>query len=513
MKKFTALMLSTAVSAALYAPLGSAQTNLEEMSVNQIQRQIKAGELSSEALVQFYLDRIEKYDDNGVKLNSVGQLNKNALKEARVLDKERLKKGVRGPLHGMPVMLKDNIDTADGMANTAGSQALKNNYPDKDAHLVDRLRKAGAIILGKTNLSEWANFRSSFASSGWSGMYGQTKNPYDTSRSACGSSSGSGVAVAANLTLLAIGTETDGSVTCPAAMNGIVGIKPTIGTVSRSGIIPLAHSQDTAGSMARTVTGAVQLLAAMAGVDKQDEGSVKSTIDYVSHLKADGLKGKRIGIVRNLMGYHTDLDIVFARAVADMKKAGAIIVDKTNIKTVGEWRGAEYGVLLSEFKTDINKYLSTTKPGLPKSLSDLISYNKSHSPQEMPFFGQDIFESAQMKKPLTDKGYLKDKADAKRLSGKEGIDATLKQFDVDILIAPTTQPAWKIDLVNGDHYLGSATSPAATSGYPHITVPMGMVQGLPVGISFFAGSLEEGKLIEAAFGYEQATKHRQKPAL
>lgn len=509
MKKLSVLLLSALLS----VPAMVSATNLEEYSLNQIQQQISQGELSAEAVVQFYLDRIEKHDDNGVQLNSVVQLNKNALSEARALDKERKSKGARGPLHGMPVLLKDNIDTADGMANTAGSRALQNNFPEKDAFLVKQLRQAGAIILGKANLSEWANFRSTHASSGWSGMYGQSKNPYDTTRSPCGSSSGSGIAVAANLTLLAVGTETDGSVTCPASVNGVVGIKPSLGTVSRSGIIPIAHSQDTAGPMARTVSDAVHLLSAMVGVDKQDKGATKSAIDYVSHLKTAGLKGKRIGVVRNLTGYHPGVDQVFEQALEVLKKQGAIIVDKANIETNGKWGDAEFEVLLYEFKADLNEYLSHTKGDHPKTLEQLISYNKQHSPQEMPFFGQELFHMAQAKKSLSDKDYLKALKDAKRLSGKEGIDATLEKYNVDILIAPTTSAAWKIDKINGDHYMGSATSAAATSGYPHITVPMGSVQGMPVGISFFAGFLEEGKLIEAAYGYEQASLQRVKPKL
>jgi amidase/aspartyl-tRNA(Asn)/glutamyl-tRNA(Gln) amidotransferase subunit A len=500
-------------SALLFVSMMSHANTLEEMTIEQIQQKIKVGDLSSEAVVQFYLDRIEKYDHKGIKLNSVVQLNPDALNQARALDAERRAKGSRGALHGIPVLLKDNIDTADGMANTAGSMALSNNFPDQDAYLVAKLRKAGAIIMGKANLSEWANFRSTHSSSGWSGLYGQSKNPYDITRSPCGSSAGSGIAVAANLTMLAIGTETDGSVTCPSAVNGIVGIKPTLGTVSRSGIIPIAHSQDTAGPMARTVSDAVHLLAAMVGVDKHDEGARKSTIDYVSHLKVDGLKGKRIGIVRNLTGYHPGLDTVFEQAIIDLKNQGAIIVDNADIQTKGQWGDAEFEVLLYEFKADLNKYLASTKGEHPKSLAQLIDYNKAHSPQEMAFFGQELFHMAQDKKSLSDKVYLQHLKDAKRLSGKEGIDATLLKYKVDILIAPTTAPAWKIDKIDGDHYLGSATSASATSGYPHITVPMGQVHGLPVGLSFFAGAMQEGRLIEAAYGYEQATKKRQKPQL
>lgn len=509
MKKIPALLLSSSL---LLSPLALSTPNLEEATIEQIQQQIQAGQLSSMALVQYYLQRIQQYDDNGITLNAVVQLNDNALKRAKMLDKERLEKGLRGPLHGIPILLKDNIDTAEGMANTAGSMALQHNYPEDDAFLVKQLRDAGAIILGKANLSEWANFRSTHASSGWSGLYGQSKNPYDITRSPCGSSSGSAIAVAANLTILAIGTETDGSVTCPASANGVVGIKPSLGTVSRDGIIPISHSQDTAGSMARTVTDAVHLLAAMVAVDRQDEGSVKSKIDYSSHLKVDGLKGKRIGIVRNLMGYHPGVDQTFEKAVAVLKAQGAIIVDNANIETVGQWDEAEFEVLLYEFKADLNDYLGKTTANQPKSLEALIRYNEQYKRQEMAYFGQELFYMAQAKKSLDDKAYKKHRQTAKALSGKKGIDATLKKHQLDILIAPTAQPAWKIDKINGDHYMGSASSPAATSGYPHITVPMGQVHGLPVGLSFFAGFLEEGQLIEAAYGYEQASLQRRKPA-
>ena len=486
--------------------------SLNELSVAQMQQRMADGTLSSEAVVQFYLDRIHALDNNGVKLNSVGRVHHEVLAVARKLDEERAEKGPRGPLHGVPVLLKDNIDTDDGMANTAGSTALRHNYPSEDAFLVKQLRAAGAVILGKANLSQWANFRSTSSSSGWSAMYGQAKNPYDVTRSPCGSSSGSGVAVAANLTLVAVGTETDGSVVCPSSVNGVVGIKPTLGTVSRSGIIPIAHSQDTAGPMARNVSDAVHLLAAMVGYDKKDSGAVKSKIDYISHLKADGLKGKRIGIVRNMAGFHPKVDALLDEAIATMKAQGAIIVDNADVETSGKWRGDEYEVLLHEFKADLNAYLANTKGKHPKTLEELIAFNKRHSSTEMPFFGQELFEMAQSKGELTDKTYKEALVKAKRLTGQEGIDATMKKHKVDLLIAPTTGPAWKIDLINADGYSGgSASSAPAVSGYPHITVPMGMVEHLPVGLSFFAGHLQEGRLIEAAFGYEQASNKRTSP--
>jgi len=485
----------------------------ENLTIEQIHQQMAKKQLTSQSLVSFYLTRIKQFDQNGVKLNSVVQLNKNALAQAKQLDQYFKQKGLKGSLHGIPVLLKDNIDTIDGMANTAGSLALKDNYPSRDAFLVQQLKNAGAIILGKTNLSEWANFRSTSSSSGWSGLYGQSKNPYDVSTSPCGSSSGSAISVAANFATLAVGTETDGSVTCPAAINGVVGIKPTLGTISRQGIIPIAHSQDTAGPMARNVTDAVRMLSAMVSRDGNDNGAINSEIDYLSHLRKDGLKGKRIGIVRNLMGYHNKLDQVFEQAVQDLKTQGAVIIDNTDIETNGQWDDAEYEVLLYEFKNDLNDYLKNTAEGVPKSLVELIAFNKKNSAVEMPYFDQEIFEMAQAKGELSDKDYLDALKKAKSLTQGKGIDATLKKYNLDLLIAPTVQPAWKTDWVNGDHYLGSATSPAAVSGYPHITVPMGYVLGLPVGISMFSGNLQEGILIEAAYGYEQATLHRRSPEL
>ena len=485
----------------------------ESTTINNIHQQMQSKQLTSEQLVQLYLKRIAKFDDKGMTLNSVVQLNKNALKQAKVLDRYFLKNGFKGSLHGIPILLKDNIDTTDGMANTAGSVALVNNFPHDDAFLVKQLKEAGAIILGKTNLSEWANFRSTASSSGWSGLYGQSRNPYDITTTPCGSSSGSGIAASANFATVTIGTETDGSVTCPSAINGIVGIKPTLGTVSRDGIIPIAHSQDTAGPMARNVTDAVILLSAMVKADKNDQDVVSSNIKYLSHLTLDGLKGKRIGIARNLMGYHKGLDKVFSQAVQDLKNQGAVIIDDVNFENKDQWGDAEFEVLLYEFKDELNKYLSKTAEGIPKSLREMIEFNKKNADVEMKYFGQEIFIMAQEKGGVTDKTYLDALAKAKRLTQEKGIDALLKKHKLDLIIAPTTGPAWKTDWVNGDHYLGAASSAAAISGYPHITVPMGYVHGLPVGLSLFSGKLQEGVLIEAAFGYEQATKHRVAPKL
>jgi len=499
------LVLTTAYNKAF------AQTELPK-SIKEAHQLFASHQLTSEKLVKLYLARIHQYDDQGVALNAVVQLNKNALAEAKALDKYYLKHGLKGVLHGIPVLIKDNIDTTDGMANTAGSAALQNNFPKKDAFLVKQLKAAGAIILGKTNLSEWANFRSTHASSGWSGLYGQTKNPYDPTTSPCGSSSGSAVAVAANFALLAVGTETDGSVTCPASVNGIVGIKPSLGLISRAGIIPIAHSQDTAGPMAQTVEDAVLMLSVMTAHDSKDHSSIKQSVNYISHLKKLGLKGKRIGVVRNLMGYLPQVDKTFEQAIVTLKKQGAIIVDPANIDTLGKWDDAELTVLEYEFKADLNQYLSHTAKHVPKSLAQLIAYNRQHADVEMPYFGQEIFISAQATTDLNDQKY-RDALTLAKSSAQQGIKNALRKNKLDLLIAPTGQPAWKIDWVNGDHYLGSASSPAAVAGFPHITVPMGYVHGLPVGISFFGDNLSEGTLIEAAYGYEQATKLRVAPQL
>ncbi|TWX68945.1 amidase [Colwellia sp. C1TZA3] len=486
--------------------------NHHELTVTKAHSMMASEQLTSEALVNYYLERIAKIDDQGPQLNAVVQLNKNALKRAQALDEIYKKSGKVGPLHGIPILLKDNIDTIDGMANTAGSWALKNNYPKDDAFLVQQLKNAGAIILGKTNLSEWANFRSTSSSSGWSGLWGQSKNPYDITTSPCGSSAGSGVAIAADLALLAVGTETDGSVTCPSAINGIVGIKPTLGTISRDGIIPIAHSQDTAGPMARTVTDAVMLLDALTAVDIKDNAALSAT-NYISHLKIGGIKGKRIGVARNLMGYHGQLDAVFEQAIVDLKAQGAIIVDATNFTNTDAWGDAEFEVLLYEFKQGLNAYLADTDDNTPKSLAALIAFNLAHPDKEMPYFKQEIFEMAQAKGKLTDQRYRSALLLAKKLTQEEGIDALLAEHQLDLIIAPTTGPAWKTDWINGDHYLGAASSAAAISGYPHITVPMGYVHGLPVGLSMFSGKLQEGKLIEVAYGYEQSTLHRRAPVL
>ncbi len=489
-----------------------AQVN-ENLTIPELHQQMQSGKLSSETLVQHYLNRIKKFNDNGPQINAVVQLNPNALSEAKAYDQKLQQTGLVGSLHGIPVLLKDNIDTADGMANTAGSYALKHNYPKQDAFLVKKLREAGAIILGKTNLSEWANFRSTSSSSGWTGLYGLTRNPYDVTRTACGSSSGSGSAIAANFATFAIGTETDGSITCPAAINGIVGYKPLLGTVSRTGVIPIAHSQDTAGPMTTNVTDAVVVLSAITAIDKTDPNHKSTSTALLSHLKKDGLKGKRIGVVRQLTGYHKDVDARFEEALTMLKQQGAVLVDDLSFDPEKPWGEQEYTVLLHEFKDDLNHYLSSTDKGLPKTLAELITFNEQHKDKEMPYFAQELFEAAQATEGTASKDYKEALATAKKRTQTEGIDSLIAEHNLDLLIAPTTGPAWKIDLVNGDNFSGSSSSAAAVSGYPHITVPMGYVHGLPVGLSFFTNPKHEGDMIEASFSYEQASKHRVPPKL
>jgi len=488
-----------------------ATADYSELSVDKANELFASGQLTSVELVNYYLNRIEKLNNKGIALNAVAQINPQALAIAKLRDTERQQGNIRGPLHGIPVLLKDNIDTADGMANTAGSYALKDHFPKNDAFLVSKLRQAGAIILGKANLSEWANFRSTKSSSGWSALWGQAKNPYDVTMSTCGSSAGSASAVAADLALLAIGTETDGSVTCPSSVNGIVGIKPSLGTVSRHGIIPISHSQDTAGPMAKSVSDAVYLLEAITAVDTNDSAALQADNNYTKHLKSTGLKGKRIGIASNLMSSNQEVNHLFEQAVAVLKENGAIIIENAEIPNIYNLGNDEFTVLLYDFKHDLNEYFNAA--GLDLSLEKLIEFNEKHKDIEMPHFNQELFQMAQEKGPLTDKAYLDARKQIKLLAGEQGIDAVLKQHNLDLLIAPTSSPAWKIDWVNGDRGIDSASQGAAVSGYPHISVPMGYVKHLPIGLSFFGANLSEGTLIEAAFSYEQLTKHRVSPNL
>jgi amidase len=505
--------------------------DLQEATIADLQQRMASRQETARSLVEKYLARIEAIDRQGPALHSVIEINPDALAIADRLDAERASKGARGPLHGVPILIKDNIATADRMMTTAGSLALNGSIAPHDAFIVERLRKAGAIVLGKTNLSEWANFRSTHSSSGWSGRGGQTKNPYALDRNPSGSSSGSGAAVAASLCAVAIGSETDGSIVSPSSNNALVGIKPTLGLLSRSGIVPIAHSQDTAGPMARTVADAVAVLGAMAGSDPNDPATVppgtvgaglrarprQMPADYSTFLEANGLRGARIGVVRNrLFGYSAAADQIADAAIADMKKQGAVIVDPANIPTLGKFDDSEFDVLLYEFKADLNTYLARLGPTAPvHSLKEIIAFNESHKDQELPYFGQDIMTMAEKKGPLTSATYLLALAKDRRMSRTLGIDAVMTTHKLDALVAPTGGPAWLIDLVNGDGGTAAAPGPstvAAVAGYPHITVPAGYFRGLPIGVSFFGRAWSEPTLIKLAYAYEQATKHRRPPA-
>jgi len=490
---------------------------LEEATIADLQVRIKSGESTARWLVEQYLARIDEIDKRGPGIHSVIEVNPDALAIADELDKERSGKGLRGPLHGIPVLIKDNIDTADRMMTTAGSLALSGSIAPRDAFVVHRLRESGAVILGKTNLSEWANFRSSHSTSGWSGRGGQTRNPYALDRNPCGSSSGSGAATAANLCAAAVGTETDGSVTCPSSVNGLVGIKPTVGLVSRSGIIPISHSQDTAGPMARTVADAAILLSAMAGVDANDpatgESAGRARPDYSKFLDRNGLRGARIGVARKFFGFSEKVDKLMDHALDTIKHMGAEIIDPADIPTTGKFGEPENEVMLFEFKGDLNAYLERLGPKAPvHSLQEIIDFNERNAAREMPYFGQDLMIKAQAKGPLTSPAYLKALKTCRELTRKQGIDAVMSRYRLDALVAPTAGPAWPIDLPNGDHSGGGDfTGPAAVAGYPHITVPAGFVYGLPVGLSFVGKAYSEPVLIRFAFAFEQATQSRKPP--
>jgi amidase len=490
---------------------------LEEATIDGLRDQMKAGTLTARRLTQAYLDRIEALDRKGPALRSVIETNPEALAIADGLDAERKAKGPRGPLHGIPILLKDNLDTADRMTTTAGSLALAGSIPLRDSFVAERLREAGAVLLGKANLSEWANIRSSHSSSGWSGRGGQCRNPYALDRNPCGSSSGSGSAVSANLCAAAIGTETDGSIVCPSNANGLVGIKPTLGLVSRAGIIPIAHSQDTAGPMTRTVRDGAILLAAIAGVDPRDAATAdagRAPKDYASFLDEAGLRGARIGVARKFFGFHPAVDRVMEGALAEMKRRGAALVDPADIPHTGEYDESELTVLLYELKADLNAYLATLGPQAPvRTLADVIAFNEAHRSEEMPYFGQDLFIKAQEKGPLTDLAYVEAQARNRRLAALEGIDAVMGKEKLDAIVAPTGGPAWMTDLVDGDHFGGGMSTPPAVAGYPHVTVPAGYVFGLPVGISFVGRAWSEPTLIRLAYAFEQATHARRAPRL
>ena len=489
---------------------------MEEMTIAQLQDAMETGALTARGLVEMYLERIERIDRQGPALNAVIELNPDAPEIAGALDAERKAGQARGPLHGIPVMLKDNIDTGDRMMTTAGSLALQGSVAPEDAWVAHRLREAGAVLLGKTNLSEWANFRSTHSSSGWSSRGGQTRNPYALDRNPCGSSSGSAVAVAANLCPVSVGTETDGSLICPAQTNSIVTIKPTLGLISRFGIIPIAHSQDTAGPMARTVADAAIVLGALTGVDPRDpateESRGQSQADYRPFLRPEGLRGARIGVARNFFGFDDRVDRIVEGCIKEMQRMGAVIVDPANVETAADLGKTEFEVLLYEFKADLNRYLARLGPGAPvHSLQEIIAFNKAHRDQVMPYFGQERMLLAEEKGPLTDEAYLKALETNHRLARTEGIDATLRAHELDALVAPSGGPAWLTDWVNGDRPSGGSSGLAAVAGYPNITVPAGYVFGLPVGLSFFGGAYQEHKLIQLAFSFEQATQVRRAP--
>ena len=488
---------------------------LDEATITDLQAGIASGKFTASSLTEKYLARIEQIDRGGPSLHSVIEVNPDAQEIAAGLDKERKEKGSRGPLHGIPILIKDNIDTADRMLTTAGSLALVGCHPTQDSQVARKLREARAVILGKTNLSEWANIRSSHSISGWSGRGGLTRNPFALDRNPCGSSSGSGAAVSANLCAAAVGSETDGSVVCPSSSNGIVGIKPTLGLISRSGIIPIAHSQDTAGPMASTVRDAAILLSALAGPDPRDkataETAAKASADYSKFLDPNGLKGARIGVARKYFGFNDAVDKALNESLAAMKQAGAVLVDPADLESHGKFDETELIVLLYELKADLNAYLAARPGAQVHSLDDVIAFNERNQEEEMPYFGQDLFIKAQSKGPLTSPEYLAALAANHRLARKEGIDGVMDKFHLDALIAPTAGPAWLTDLVDGDHDLGESSNAAAVAGYPNITVPAAFVSGLPVGISFFGRAWSEPTLLKLAYSFEQSTRIRKPP--
>ena len=487
-----------------------------EKTIGELAAGMASGKYTARSITESYIARIEAVDRKGPSIRSVIEINPDALTIADALDAERKAKGARGPLHGIPVLIKDNIDTADRMATTAGSLALVGSKPPADSFVAQQLRHAGAIILGKTNLSEWANIRSNHSTSGWSGRGGLTRNPYALDRNTSGSSSGSAAAVTSNLCTVAVGTETDGSIVSPSSINGIVGIKPTVGLVSRTGIIPISHSQDTAGPMARTVRDAAILLGALAGFDGEDAATAprkgKDAVDYTQYLDARGLKGARIGVVRKYFGFHERVDAAINAALEVLKAQGAILVDPADIETIGKFDDSENTVLMYELKADLNAYLARLGPGAPvHTLKEIIEYNEKNRHTEMPYFGQETFLKAEAKGPLSEKEYLDALENDRRLARKEGIDATMDKYTLDALVAPTDSPAWLTDLVDGDHFLGGSSSAAAVAGYPSVTLPAGFVFGLPVGVSFFGRAWSEPTLIRIAYAFEQATHHRREP--
>ena len=515
MRRVVALSVVTALGWGCSSPPASsspATPDVVELSATEARDRMAAGTLTAHALTQAYLNRIAAIDDGGPRLNAVIEVNPKAVAEADALDAERQSGKVRGPLHGIPVLLKDNIDVA-GMVNSAGSLALADNRPAHDAFLVGRLRAAGVVIVGKTNLSEWANFRSSRSTSGWSSRGGQTKNPYVLDRNPCGSSSGTGTAIAASLAAIGVGTETDGSIICPAAVAGLVGLKPTVGVVSRRGIIPISVSQDTAGPMGRSVADVALLMTGLAGIDQGDPAGQAARngipADYLASLDAGALKGKRFGVLRQAMGFHPDVDKAIEKAIAAMKSAGAEVVD-VKIGTYNDWRDSEFEVLLYEFKDGLNAYLRASGSS-HVSLEALIAWNKTNASKTMPFFGQEIFEQAQKKGPLTEPAYRTALAKARRLAGKEGLLEALDGDRLDAVIASSVSPAWPIDHVLGDHFLGAGYGMAAVAGTPSLTIPIGDSYGLPIGLTFMGRAYSEPQLIGFGYALEQIVKARKAP--
>jgi amidase len=480
-------------------PGAGAPFEFEEATIAELAAGLEAGRFTSHELTEAYLARIEALDAGGPELRSVIETNRDALAIADSRDQERRAGQPHGPLQGIPMLVKDNIDTGDRMHTTAGSLALLDSKPSQDAPVVERLRDAGAVLLGKTNLSEWANIRSTRSSSGWSAIGGQCRNPYATDRSPCGSSSGSGVAVSANLCAAAIGTETDGSIVCPSSLTGIVGIKPTVGLVAGAGIVPISHTQDTAGPMARTVADAAALLAAVA----EREIAVE--------LDPGALQGARIGVARNMAGFHDRVDALFEDALSVLRGLGAEVIDPADVSNAPDLGDPELEVLLFEFKADLATYLSTRTGESPRTLADVIAFNEANRDRELVHFGQELFVQAESKGPLTDPAYQKALATCARLAREEGLDAVMAEHRLDAIVAPTSGPAWLIDHVNGDHDVGGNSAPAAIAGYPSVTVPMGSVFELPVGISFLGGPRTEASLIGYAFAFERATGHRRPP--
>jgi amidase len=489
---------------------------LDEITLPELQAGMTSGRFTARSLVEKYTGRIEEIDQQGPAVNSVIQMNPEALAIAEALDQERKAKGPRGPLHGIPVLIKDNIATADRMLTTAGSLALVGSKPPKDSFVAQKLRVAGAVILGKTNLSEWANIRSSHSTSGWSGRGGLTKNPYALNRNPCGSSSGTGAGVSGNLAAAGIGTETDGSIVCPSSSNGLAGIKPTVGLVSRAGIIPISHSQDGAGPMCRTVRDAAILLGALTGVDPDDPATAasagKAQTDYAQYCDPDGLKGARIGVARKYFGFNDAVDALMEQSLDLMRRQGATLIDPADIPTLGKFDESELTVFMYELKADLNAYLARLGPSTPvHTLKEIIEFNDRNRDKEMPYFGQDLFLKSEAKGPLTEKEYMDALAKNHQLARVEGIDAVMDQHHLDALVAPTGGPAWITDLLNGDHVAGGSSNGAAVAGYPNINVTAGNIDGLPVGISFFGRAWSEPVLIKLAYAFEQAAKARRAP--